>query len=45
MKLAIKKPKILPKLDFEDHIPTRRPSSLSEKDCPNKVKVEGKNVS
>ena len=41
----MKNPKILPKLDFEDHIPTRRPSFFIEKDYPKIVNVEGKNVS
>ena len=42
--MAIKKPKIFPTFDFEDHIPTNIPSDLTLKWCPKIVKVAGKKL-
>lgn len=44
-KLAIKNPNILPKLDFDDHIPTNLPSFLTLKWWLKIVSVAGKKLS
>jgi hypothetical protein len=44
MKFAIKKPIMLPALDFDDHIPTKLPSVFTLKWLLNMVSDNGKDV-
>ncbi len=44
MKFAIKKPMMLPALDFDDHIPTKLPSVFTLKWLLNMVSDNGKDV-